>query len=120
MIASYTFRARPWTVNGERSAHWSQTREVTREWRRAFWALGLEQRARFDGPVVVEVEVVMRPPMADTGACFGAVKAAIDGLVDARVLTGDTGDIVRSITFHAPTRAEKGIAERVTLTVASV
>lgn len=61
----------------------------------------------------------MRHPVADTGACVGAVKAAIDGLVDARVLTGDTGDIVRSITFHAPNKVPKDIPERMTITVIS-
>lgn len=119
VIESYALADRPWSLNDERrgGTHWAQTRERTREWRKAFWALGLQRGVRFPGPVTIEVEVSMRHPVADTGACVGAVKAAIDGLVDARVLAGDTGDIVRSITFHAPNKVGKDIPERMTLTV---
>jgi hypothetical protein len=121
MIATYRFEQRPWTVNGERrgSTHWSTTREQTRIWRHAFWALGLREGIRFPGPVTLEVRVVMRHPLADTGACIGAVKAAVDGLVDARVLTGDTGNVVRSILLHAPQRATKTEPEYLSLTITS-
>lgn len=35
----------------------------------------------------------------DVGACFPAVKAAIDGLVDAGILPDDNPDFVRQLTF---------------------
>jgi ribosome-binding factor A len=35
----------------------------------------------------------------DVGACFPAVKAAIDGLVDASVVPDDSPEFVRSLTF---------------------
>jgi hypothetical protein len=38
----------------------------------------------------------------DTGACFPAAKAAIDGLVDAGVVEDDTAKQVVQIDFHAP------------------
>lgn len=112
----YTYQARPWTMNRERRGdqHWSQTRLRTAEWRKAFWALGIQQRRRFQR-VAITVEVFMRAPVADTGACYPAVKAAIDGLVDAGVLPGDTGEHLRSITFLAPIRVGKDQVERLTL-----
>jgi hypothetical protein len=38
----------------------------------------------------------------DTGACAPEVKAAVDGLVDARVLPDDTGDHVLLIVYTPP------------------
>jgi hypothetical protein len=118
MTVRYTYQSRPWTMNAERRGdqHWSQTRLRTAEWRKAFWALGIQQRKRFDRASII-VEVAMRHPVADTGACFPAVKAAIDGLVDAGVLPGDTGEYVPSITFLAPTRIGKDQVEHLTLIV---
>lgn len=115
---TYTHLGRPWTLNAERrgSTHWTATRARTAEWRQAFWALGLQDRHRF-GPVHIAVMIRQRAPLADTGNAYGAVKAAIDGLVDAGVLKGDTPDIVRSILFHAPEKASKGEPETVTLVV---
>ena len=40
--------------------------------------------------------------MADTGGHFPVAKAMIDGLVDARILTGDGPDTVRRLIFEAP------------------
>ena len=116
MVTRYTYRARPWTMNAERKGtnHWSQTRLRTAEWRKAFWALGIQQRRRYRRAKIT-VEVMMRHPVADTGACFPAVKAAIDGLVDAGVLPGDTGQFVPSITFLAPVRVGKDQVETLTL-----
>lgn len=38
----------------------------------------------------------------DPAACAPHVKAAVDGLVDAGVLSDDDGDRVRSVTFNPP------------------
>lgn len=114
----YQHQGRPWTLNAERrgSTHWSATRARTAEWRQAFWTLGVQNRHRF-GPVDIKVHIRQRAPLADTGNAYGAIKAAIDGLVDAGVLKDDTPDIVRSITFCAPEKAAKGEPETVTLVV---
>ena len=103
-------------MNHERKGanHWSQTRLRTAEWRKAFWALGIQKRRRYPSARIT-VEIMMRHPVADTGACFPAVKAAIDGLVDAGVLPGDTGQFVPSITFLAPVRIGKDQVETLTL-----
>jgi hypothetical protein len=47
--------------------------------------------------------------MQDTAACFPAAKAAIDGLVDSGLITDDTPDIVKTITFHAPRTGRDGL-----------
>lgn len=114
----YTFQGRPWTLNAERrgSTHWSATRAKTAEWRQAFWALGVQNRHRF-GPVDITVDIRQRSPLADTGNAYGTIKAAIDGLVDAGVLSNDTPDVVRSILFRAPVKCAKGEPETVTLVV---
>ena len=95
---------RPWTTNGERAGNrWDRARK-TKEWRDAFAWLALQQKI----PLLSHCEIVAEPwlkdrrGMQDTGACNPAVKAAIDGLIDAGVLIDDTPDIVRTITFHAP------------------
>jgi hypothetical protein len=107
-VTAVTFRLeqRPWTLNVERSGSTSKWRraELVREWRQAFHWLAVEAGR----PTFTAVEVVARPElrnrsgMPDTGACIGAVKAAIDGLVDAGVLPGDGPSIVRRLTFEAP------------------
>ena len=43
-----------------------------------------------------------RGGLEDVGGCLPAAKAAIDGLVDARVLADDTPDHVVSLTFKTP------------------
>lgn len=97
---------RPWTLNSERSnsrGHWNH-RALTREWRDAFHLLALEAGApRYEHVVVTaQPELRNRSGMPDTGACIGAVKAAVDGLVDAGVLTDDGPNIVQRLTFEAP------------------
>ena len=59
-------------------------------------------------PHLERVVVTAMPVLAtwrsrpDTGACFPAVKAAVDGLVDAGVLVDDTPDRVLELRFTAP------------------
>jgi hypothetical protein len=105
-IVAYRYPARPWTLNAERRDHWSQSRALTREWREAFAWLAIRQRRRFTSCHVLVV-TQMRSPVQDTGNAYGAAKAAIDGLVDAGVLPGDGPEVIRSITFLAPTKVGK-------------
>ena len=55
--------------------------------------------------------------MMDVGACFPAVKAAIDGLVDVGVLFDDDPRFVRSLTFF-PT--EVGDVDGLRLTIEEI
>lgn len=95
---------RPWTTNAERSGNRWERAKLTKEWRQAFCALASQLRPEPLAWCDVEVELwhATRRGVQDTGACHPAVKAAIDGIVDAGVLEDDTPDIVRSIRFHAP------------------
>ncbi len=107
---TYTFRyeQRPWTLNTERAGgnrgqggRFGRSK-FTKEWRAEFakQAAGL---APFAGPVnVVVLPTTRNNVMADTGACIGAAKAAIDGLVDAGLLPDDGPKVVRRLTFLAP------------------
>jgi hypothetical protein len=45
--------------------------------------------------------------MPDVAACYPAVKAAIDGLVDARVVPDDGPFNVMRVTFRAPQIAQR-------------
>lgn len=117
---------RPWTVNSERgrggrnqssrsSGHWTDRAELTKEWRQAFWGLAKEQRIPALTSIGIFVQQVCRNrKRPDPGACYPAVKAAIDGLVDAGVIPDDGPDYVDFITFWAP---EVGTADALVLVV---
>lgn len=113
---TYTIAKRPWTLNAERrgSTHWSATRAMTAEWRQWFWVLGVQSKARMHS-AHVEIEVAMKAPLQDTGNCYGSVKAALDGLVDAGVLPDDTPAHILSLKFYAPRKVQKGEPESVTV-----
>lgn len=50
--------------------------------------------------------------LQDTGACHPAVKAAIDGIVDAGVLLDDSPQYVKSIRFLPTERGKDGLTLR--------
>ena len=116
MTVTLTHYARPWTINAERSgrhAHWSVTGRMTREWREAFGLLAMGQLRHKMKAADITVEIVMaKGPLPDCGANYTAIKAAIDGIVDAGLLPGDGPEHVRSITMHAPV---KGKQDRMTI-----
>jgi hypothetical protein len=104
MIVRFEFDERPWTVNAERAGNRWQRATNTKHWREAF--------AQFDPPYVltdatVEVTLQLKGRLQDTAACMPAVKASIDGMVDANLFLDDTGDHVRSIIFNAPLREKE-------------
>lgn len=94
---------RPALLNAERSNHWREHRERTRAVRlEAGLRLAREGRKVM---AMVKVDVwstYASRQLADTAACLPAVKAVIDGAVDAGLLTNDTPDIVRHVAFWAP------------------
>lgn len=92
--------AKPWTTNAERRGNRFDRAKLTREWREAFCWLARQQRI----PRLAMIRVTAYPtqargPLQDTAACNPAVKAAIDGLVDAGVVADDTGAHVSEIVF---------------------
>jgi hypothetical protein len=95
----------PFTVNAERSMNPYQRAARVKAWRTGAWAVAKErQLERILFPVSVEAMPIStrRSGRQDVGACMPAVKAIIDGLVDAEVLPGDGADVVTSLTFYAP------------------
>lgn len=105
-LTHYTlrFEKRPWTLNVERQGNRWRRSELVREWRDAFAWLARKERIPHLDQVAIGVtpELRNRASMPDTGACIGAAKAAIDGLVDAGVLSEDGPDIVTMLSFHRP------------------
>jgi Holliday junction resolvase RusA-like endonuclease len=92
---------RPWTANAERRWHHYKRAQVVRD-ARARWAWhALAARV----PRLDRVEIDVRPHSKDrrwkpdVAACYPAVKAAIDGLVDARVLEDDDDRHVVALRF---------------------
>jgi hypothetical protein len=98
-----------WTVNAERRGmHWSDRAELVGAVRWAAKIAALEAKV----PHLDRVEILAQPlqskrgPAADTGAYASPVKAAIDGLRDARVLDDDTYRFVSSIEHLPSIRVE--------------
>jgi crossover junction endodeoxyribonuclease RusA len=84
--------------------HFHERAALVAEWRQAFKILAREAGI----PSLDRIAVTAMPMRAnrrsrpDVAACFPAVKAAIDGLVDAGVVKDDTPDHVTEIRFTAP------------------
>ena len=100
---------RPMTLNNERklnrfarAAHVKEVRELVSVLAMVEWG---------NRPPVVKVLISAVPMLKhkrkqDTGGCFPAVKAAIDGLVDAGVLIEDGPDVVKCLVMEAPLLGE--------------
>jgi hypothetical protein len=93
-----------WTLNGERKMHHFTRAKNVKEWREAAATIAKAKKI----PALECIEVTFTPHrvnrsgMADTGGHFPVVKACIDGLVDAGVLSGDGPEIVKRLIFEAP------------------
>lgn len=110
----YAYEARPWTLNQERRMHRMERARLARTFRTAFWAVGQRtvpepiRRAR------IRVETYLADGrLCDADAVHPAAKAALDGLVDAKVLIDDGPDVVREIIYVAPQRRETTALELV-------
>ena len=93
---------RPWTTNAERKWHHMQRAAKVKDTREAFGWMAKAHQIPPLGAIAVHATPLARANRwkQDVGACFPAVKAAIDGLVDAGVLPDDDPTFVRSLTFH--------------------
>ncbi|NCV84637.1 MAG: hypothetical protein EBW14_01855, partial [Oxalobacteraceae bacterium] len=104
------FEKRPWTTNAERAGNRWERASLTKEWREAFaWLAKSEQL-----PAMRWISVTVQPyqqggRLQDVGACNPAVKAAIDGLVDAGVLPDDSSEFVRSLIFLPPQKGKNSL-----------
>ena len=102
-----------WTTNAERSKALWWHRAQTADARRQAAFMASSARAAGHLTPVTDVQVIEaepfqpRHPLADCGAHYPAVKAVIDGLVDARVLPADTPAVVPAILMRAPRLARE-------------
>ena len=113
-------------LNAERREHWRRHREMTEAWRTLAHHTA---RGRIKGVVGVRAieyatEIiaipVVRPPLADTGNHYPAVKAVIDGLVDAGVLFDDGPEWINRISLMRPLPVSSVDRERLTVVVHGV
>lgn len=106
---SFTVPLPVWTVNAERGMHYRTHGALTREYRRAAALLARQARIPRLDRVAVEATPFGPKIRQDVAACVGALKAAVDGLVDAQILPDDTPDHVCRVTFHQPRRGPHGL-----------
>lgn len=93
---------RPFTANQARRWHWSKVHAKTAEWRQAFGVLARAAKVpRLDRVRITAVVHLAGRPL-DTDAIAPTVKAAIDGLVDAKVIPDDTPAHVLGVAYAPP------------------
>lgn len=99
-----------WTVNRERNMHWAKVNDLVQRARFATKILAMQQKIPNLGRVSILAEPRQGPygPDADPGAHEPVIKACVDGLRDARVLTNDTPEFVATIESLPPVRVKKG------------
>lgn len=103
-LATWTvaYEARPWTANQDMRLHHKPRAEKIAEWRRAFWGLARAAKVPPLGRIGVTVEPHYRRwngKFPDPASCAPAAKAAVDGLVDAKVIPDDGPRYVAWVKF---------------------
>lgn len=96
------YDARPLPVNAFRKLHWAKQAEYIAVWRNTFATLA-RRVPHLDRVAVIADQLVSDHKLPDVGAAALTLKAAIDGLRDARVINEDTPDIVALTAINAPT-----------------
>lgn len=104
------FAERPWTTNAERAGNRWKRAENTKRWRKAFTRLALTSSM----PRLAHATFIAYPYqhggiLQDVAACNPAVKAAIDGIVDAGIIPDDTPNYCRNIIFMPPQRGKNAL-----------
>lgn len=109
-IFALEFFQRPWTTNAERAGNRWERARLTKEWRVGFQLLAKSEKI----PPMAWITVTVEPHqkggrLQDVGACNPAVKAAIDGLVDAGVLPDDSPEFVKSLVYLPPRKDKNSL-----------
>ena len=104
------FNQRPWTTNAERAGNRWERATLTKTWRQAFELLAKSEKI----PPMAWVSITVEPHqkggrLQDVGACNPAVKAAIDGIVDAGILPDDSSQYVRSLIYLPPQKDKNSL-----------
>lgn len=109
------YAQRPWTTNLERKGNRWDRASRTKEWRGAFYWLAKKERLPALEWMTVKVEPYQHGGrLQDVGACHPSVKAAIDGLVDAKVIPDDSPEYLHAIEFLPPQRGRNSLVLHVT------
>lgn len=104
------FDERPWTTNAERASNRWKRAENTKRWRKAFMHLALaSSMPRLQHATFIAYPFQHGSILQDVAACNPAVKAAIDGIVDAGIIPDDTPAYCRNIIFMPPQRGENAL-----------
>jgi hypothetical protein len=121
-VSTYTLRVagQLWTQNAnDRMNHWKRSRLI-KAMREAAWAEAKIVRLPF-GIKRASITVVPlqgpRGPDADPGAYWPPVKAAVDGLRDARCLVEDTKEYVAGIELLPCERVQSAREQGLVLTI---
>ena len=95
---------RPFTVNASHRMHAQVRAKAIREWRSAGYAAAVEAGVPALGPTRVTAWQLVkdRRSLPDVGACYEAVKAAVDGVRDAGAWADDDPAHVPVIELRAP------------------
>ena len=103
-----TIPVRPYSLNAERTQHWSERASRTSEvrgWAKlaAISAMGSKGGPYFTAPVIVMVHpfALNRRYRQDVGNCYSSFKSALDGCVDAGVIVDDSDQYLSAVTFYA-------------------
>jgi hypothetical protein len=104
------YGARPWTTNSERAGNRWQRATNVKEWRQAFFYLAKAQKI----PQLKWATITIEPwqkggVFQDVASCNPAAKAAIDGIVDAKILEDDSPEFLKAITFLRPQRGKNAM-----------
>ena len=102
-----------WTVNSERTWHWTKRAKYVKWWRTATAWQVLSQRCKPFERVIIIAQPTQLKSRADVQAHAPVIKAMIDGMVDAKLFPDDGPRYVLAITELAPIHGREGM----TLTV---
>lgn len=106
MIQHLSIRCKLISLNAERRADRFVRAEMTAEVRQAAKILAMKLLTPVDGPVrIIATPFQKRGPLADAGNHLPTVKAAVDGLVDAKIIVDDKPVYVTELCLRAPQRA---------------
>mgnify|MGYP003124433084 FL=1 len=100
---------RPWTANAERRWHYHKRARIVKETRERFAWFALEAKIPKQDCITISATPLLarKVSIPDVASCYPAVKAGIDGLVDAGIIPDDDPCHVRRISFHAPEFGDK-------------
>jgi hypothetical protein len=102
-------KRRPWTTNKDRNFHPMQRAKLIKSWREAYCELATKTNIpELEVMFIEAIPLLRNRNFQDTAACNPAVKAAIDGIVDAGVVPDDSKQWLKWILFR-PCQLTPGI-----------